>query len=114
MTTLYEGAFAKLNLTLDVLDKRPDGYHDIKSVMQTVSLRDDVEIDIGTGEPWSLLCSVEGIPPMKQTWPGRQPSCFSTPLERIPTVFRSGSSSESPLAQALAEAVLTQRPFSVR
>ena len=62
MTTLYEGAFAKLNLALDVLDKRPDGYHDIKSVMQTVSLRDDVEIDIGTGEPWSLLCSVEGIP----------------------------------------------------
>ncbi len=62
MTTLYEGAFAKLNLTLDVLDRRPDGYHDIKSVMQTISLRDDIEIDIGTGEPWSLLCSVEGIP----------------------------------------------------
>lgn len=62
MTTLYEGAFAKLNLTLDVLGKRPDGYHDIKSVMQGISLRDDVEIDIGTGEPWSLLCSVDGIP----------------------------------------------------
>ena len=30
MTTLYEGAFAKLNLTLDVLGKREDGYHDIK------------------------------------------------------------------------------------
>ena len=62
MTTLYEGAFAKVNLTLDVLDKRPDGYHDIKSVMQTISLRDDVEIDIGTGKPWNLLCSMEGIP----------------------------------------------------
>ncbi len=62
MTTLYEGAFAKLNLTLDVLDKRPDGYHDLKSVMQTISLRDDIEIDVGTGEPWSLLCSVDGIP----------------------------------------------------
>ena len=62
MTTLYEGAFAKINLTLDVLDKRPDGYHNLKSVMQTISLRDDIEIDIGTGEPWSLLCSVEGIP----------------------------------------------------
>ena len=62
MTTLYEGAFAKINLTLDVLDKRPDGYHDLRSVMQTISLRDDIEIDVGTGEPWSLLCSVEGIP----------------------------------------------------
>mgnify|MGYP002514696716 CR=1 FL=1 len=62
MTTLYEGAFAKLNLTLDVLGKREDGYHDLKSVMQTISVRDDVEIDIGTGKPWKLQCSMEGIP----------------------------------------------------
>lgn len=62
MTTLYEGAFAKLNLTLDVLGKREDGYHDIKSVMQAISIRDDVEIDIGTGKPWSLECATEGVP----------------------------------------------------
>ena len=62
MITLYEGAFAKVNLTLDVLDRRDDGYHNIKSLMQTISLRDDIEIDVGTGEAWSLLCSVEGIP----------------------------------------------------
>ena len=62
MTTLYEGAFAKLNLTLDVLGKREDGYHDLKSVMQTISIRDDVEIDVDTGKPWKLLCSDESIP----------------------------------------------------
>lgn len=62
MTTLYEGAFAKLNLTLDVLGKRADGYHDLQSVMTTISIRDDVEIDVGTGKPWSLTCSKEGIP----------------------------------------------------
>ncbi|MBP3674705.1 MAG: 4-(cytidine 5'-diphospho)-2-C-methyl-D-erythritol kinase [Oscillospiraceae bacterium] len=62
MTTLYEGAFAKLNLTLDVLGKRDDGYHDLKSVMQTVSIRDDIEIDIGTGKPWCLKCDKEDIP----------------------------------------------------
>ena len=62
MTTLYEGAFAKLNLTLDVLGKREDGYHDLKSVMQTISIRDDIEIDIGTGKPWKLSCDKEGIP----------------------------------------------------
>lgn len=62
MTTLYEGAYAKLNLTLDVLGKREDGYHDLQSVMQTISIRDDVEIDIGTGKPWSMQCSMEGIP----------------------------------------------------
>lgn len=62
MTTLYEGAYAKLNLTLDVLGKREDGYHDLQSVMQTISIRDDIEIDVGTGAPWSLKCAKEGIP----------------------------------------------------
>ena len=62
MTTLYEGAYAKLNLTLDVLGKREDGYHDIKSVMQTISLRDDIQIDLGTGNPWAIHCDKEGVP----------------------------------------------------
>lgn len=62
MITLYEGAFAKLNLTLDVLGKRNDGYHDLQSVMQTISIRDDVEIDLDTGKPWKISCSNETIP----------------------------------------------------
>ena len=62
MTTLFEPAYAKVNLTLDVLGKRDDGYHDLKSVMQTISLRDDIEIDVGTGKPWTLRCDKEGIP----------------------------------------------------
>ena len=62
MTTLYEGAFAKINLTLDVLGKREDGYHDLRSVMQTISIRDDIEIDVDTGNGWSLSCDWEGIP----------------------------------------------------
>jgi 4-diphosphocytidyl-2-C-methyl-D-erythritol kinase len=33
-------AHAKINLTLDVLGKRPDGYHELVSVMQTISLAD--------------------------------------------------------------------------
>ena len=62
MTTLFEPAYAKINLTLDVLGKREDGYHDLKSVMQTISMRDDIEIDIDTGEPWKLECSDPKIP----------------------------------------------------
>ena len=34
MTTLYECAYAKLNLTLDVLGKREDGYHNLQSVIR--------------------------------------------------------------------------------
>lgn len=61
-TILREGAPAKINLTLDVLGKRADGYHDLKSVMQTISIQDDIEIEIGTGKPWKLVCEKEGIP----------------------------------------------------
>lgn len=42
MKTITERAFAKLNLSLDVLEKRPDGYHNMLMVMQTVSLCDEV------------------------------------------------------------------------
>ncbi|HEX9037196.1 MAG TPA: 4-(cytidine 5'-diphospho)-2-C-methyl-D-erythritol kinase [Ktedonobacterales bacterium] len=33
-------AYAKINLTLSALGKRPDGYHDLASIMQTISLHD--------------------------------------------------------------------------
>lgn len=62
MVTLQEFAFAKINLTLDVLGKREDGYHDLASIMQTVSIRDDIEIDLGTGKSWKLICDKEHIP----------------------------------------------------
>ncbi len=38
-------AYAKLNLTLDVSGRRPNGYHDIDSVMQTISLHDLIWIE---------------------------------------------------------------------
>ena len=37
-------ANAKLNLTLDVLGSREDGYHDLRMVMQSVSLSDRVRL----------------------------------------------------------------------
>lgn len=83
MTTLYEGAFAKVNLTLDVLGKREDGYHDLRSVMQTVSIRDDVEIDVGTEKPWVLTCSREDIPcgPENLAWKAAEVYCNAMHLD---------------------------------
>ena len=52
-----ERAYAKINLTLDVGAKRADGYHEITSVMQRISLWDTVTVERGTGCD-SLLCSV--------------------------------------------------------
>jgi 4-diphosphocytidyl-2-C-methyl-D-erythritol kinase len=38
-------AYAKLNLTLDVIGRRPNGYHDIDSVMQTISVHDLLAVE---------------------------------------------------------------------
>ncbi|MHB8983831.1 MAG: 4-(cytidine 5'-diphospho)-2-C-methyl-D-erythritol kinase [Carboxydocellales bacterium] len=43
-------ARAKINLTLDVLGKRPDGYHQVEMVMQTVSLADTITLEETTEE----------------------------------------------------------------
>jgi 4-diphosphocytidyl-2-C-methyl-D-erythritol kinase len=43
-------ACAKLNLTLDILRKRPDGYHDLEMVMQSIDLADTLTITPAHGE----------------------------------------------------------------
>ena len=57
-----ELAPAKVNLTLDVGAKRPDGYHEVVSVMQSVALYDTVTMESGTGEGISLTCDDAAIP----------------------------------------------------
>jgi len=51
-------AYAKINLTLDILGRRRDGFHDLRMVMQAVSLHDSVSIALNySGEitlDWSL------------------------------------------------------------
>lgn len=125
MTTLYEGAYAKLNLTLDVLGKRDDGYHDLKSVMQTVSIRDDVEIDIGTGKEWTLECSMEGIPCDERNlaWKaakvffettGKDPNGLAIRInKRIPTQAGMGGGSADAAAVLRALNKHYNNPFSV-
>lgn len=49
-------AYAKINLTLDVTGKRPNGYHDVEMIMQQISLCDEVTVSweagsVGRGKP---------------------------------------------------------------
>ena len=55
-------AFAKINLGLRVLGRRPDGYHEIRTVFQTVTLRDDLTFESADDDRLELTCSDPTIP----------------------------------------------------
>ncbi len=62
MATLTVTAPAKLNLTLDVLGRREDGYHEMKMVMQSVSLADELTLTTGPGEGLELSSDLGFLP----------------------------------------------------
>ena len=59
MESFSLNAYAKINLSIDIIGKRPDGYHDVKMIMQTIALHDrvileirDRGIEIVSNKPW--------------------------------------------------------------
>lgn len=74
METYGQAAPAKINLTLDVLGRRRDGYHEMRMVMQTVSLCDTVVLE-EAGEGFALC--TQGIDlPSKKTMEQRAAEAF--------------------------------------
>jgi 4-diphosphocytidyl-2-C-methyl-D-erythritol kinase len=59
MGPLTVRAHAKVNLSLEVLGRRADGYHDVATVLQSVSLHD--EITLTPASDLSLRCNVPGL-----------------------------------------------------
>ncbi len=57
-------AYAKINLYLDIVSKRENGYHDIKGIMQKISLHDTVGVSLTPSEHNSIFitCSDPSIP----------------------------------------------------
>ncbi len=53
---------AKVNLFLRVLKKRSDGYHELQSLLQPVSLFDEISLSVESGEGLNLLCLGRKIP----------------------------------------------------
>ena len=55
-------AHAKLNLTLDVLGKRPDGYHDMRMIMQSVELADILDLAFHDAEELRVRTNLHFLP----------------------------------------------------
>lgn len=53
---------AKINIGLDVVRKREDGYHDLRMIMQTVTLFDTLTFDIKDGNNVSMTCTDSSLP----------------------------------------------------
>ena len=59
MESITLQAYAKINLGLDVIRKRRDGYHEVKMIMQNISLSDTLDLRKATGSEIEL-CSATG------------------------------------------------------
>jgi len=55
-------AFAKINWTLRVTGRRPDGYHELRTIFQTVALHDRLTFASRRDERLQLSCDAPGIP----------------------------------------------------
>lgn len=62
MAVLEVRAYAKLNLALDVLGRRADGYHEMRMVMQSVTLSDRIRLETGTGRPLRMTTDLGFLP----------------------------------------------------
>jgi len=71
---------AKVNLTLEVLGKRPDGFHEVRSVLQTIDLYDTLYIEKGQG--FTFQCHLPG-------WSAEK-SLVSRVLSLLPADFKGG------------------------
>jgi 4-diphosphocytidyl-2-C-methyl-D-erythritol kinase len=61
-STLTLPAFAKINLSLHVLGQRPDGYHEIDTILQTISLHDTITLTVTESPEIVLSCDAPSLP----------------------------------------------------
>jgi 4-diphosphocytidyl-2-C-methyl-D-erythritol kinase len=55
-------SFAKINWSLQILGRRPDGYHEVRTLLQTISLHDDLYFELTDDSSIALFCDEPGIP----------------------------------------------------
>lgn len=61
MASMTVRAFAKINLSLRVNARRPDGFHDVETILQAIDLSDGLTCESRRG-PFQFACSTPGVP----------------------------------------------------
>lgn len=61
MDSIIIKAYGKLNLSLDVIGKRPDGYHNLEMIMQTVNICDTLTMSVRDDDKISISTDLEGL-----------------------------------------------------
>ncbi len=62
MDKIFISAKAKINISLDVLYKRPDGYHEVEMIMQSISLSDMLTLELTADGQIHFECSHPQVP----------------------------------------------------
>lgn len=62
MTTIQLKAPCKVNYRLDVLRRRPDGYHDLRMIMQRIDLCDIITLSLSGTPGIRVTCGSDGVP----------------------------------------------------
>ena len=62
VTTMKINAPAKINISLDVLRRRDDGYHDVKMIMQSISLFDIIDVETNSSGEIKITSNKDNIP----------------------------------------------------
>ena len=118
-------ALAKLNLSLDVLGTRPDGYHDMKMIMQSITLSDDITVTDNGGQGIRVNSNLGFLPTNEKNLAvaatlrfyeslGKEPRSVDLSLEKsIPVCagMAGGSSDAAAVLRALNE--MEGRPYDL-
>jgi 4-diphosphocytidyl-2-C-methyl-D-erythritol kinase len=59
---ITENAYAKINLSIDIVSRMENGYHSMRMIMQTVSLHDTIDIDCTPGEGIGVSTDLKYLP----------------------------------------------------
>ena len=99
-------AYAKMNLYLDITGRRDDGYHLLETVMQSISLADEVTVVVSAGNGITLSVSREDIPTdlMTASGSGLDPHISPASAEvQIPRIVEASGLSEDEVRQIIAD-----------